>query len=267
MSYSGLACLITELATALTGNHLWPQLGRLELATMMAVETALSQPYFCPQRLLEDLSLQTANVPIFLGQFLIGTIILSQNRQRFAASCATGSYAAGPIATGSAIAPDFDIISPASQRISQSLHPLVQAAVGKSTDPRDKCISDSLGDGVTSSWVCNSADFTPQNECQVAVIIAKLPQPFFGDPIDVMGPPATAANQVSRNKFLILQTEQTLTHSGSRHADRGADVLNGLGADAVQFVEEFPIRMLKNHLHGTPNLWATTGSSYFRHLS
>ena len=73
---------------------------------MMSVEAAVREPHFRPQGLLENLALKPADVSIFLGQFLVGAVVLSQDRQR-------------PVAA------DFDVVTAAEQRITQSLHPVL----------------------------------------------------------------------------------------------------------------------------------------------
>ena len=76
----------------------------------------MREPDLRPQSLLENLPLESADVSILLGQLLIGTVVLSQNRQR-------------PVAA------DFDVVTAAKQRITQPLHAFLQVVLAESSQP------------------------------------------------------------------------------------------------------------------------------------
>ena len=61
----------------------------------------MRQPHLCPQRLLKNFPLQPADVAVFLGQFLIRTVVLAQNRE--------GSFGA-----------NLDVVPAAEQRITEA---------------------------------------------------------------------------------------------------------------------------------------------------
>src|SRR5712675_1222335 len=120
---------------------------------MMTVEAAVREPDFRPQGLLEDLSLESANVSIFLGQFLVGAVVLAQNRQRSVAS-------------------NFDVIAAAKQRIAQPLHPVLQVLLAEPTQARYQGVANARCNRLPNLGVGNIADFAPENQSQIAVIVA-----------------------------------------------------------------------------------------------
>jgi len=158
----------------------------------MTVQAALGQPHLSPQRLFEYFPFQAADIPIFLGQFLIRAIILPQNRQRAARR-----------SVGSAF--DLDVVTAAAKRVAQPFHAIFETAVGESPHARDERVADSLGDRVAGDRIGDFTDFTPQDQRQVAVVIPKLAQALFGDAINIVRSSAAAANQVAGDEVLILE--------------------------------------------------------------
>src|SRR6185436_13017300 len=112
---------------------------------------------------------------------------------------------------------DLDVVTAAAKRVSQPLHPVFQVAVGKSSHARNERTANSVGDRLARLRILDFADFTPQDERQVAVIIAELTQPLLGDSINVMRSPAPRANQIASDEVFILQAQQSLAYGGSRH--------------------------------------------------
>src|SRR5216684_390320 len=103
---------------------------------MMPVEAAMRELDFRPQGLLKYLTLESADVSIFLGQLLIRAIVLSQNRQR-------------------PVAPNFDVIAAAEQRIAQPLHPVLQFLLAEPSQARHQGVAHARRDRLSDLGVRN----------------------------------------------------------------------------------------------------------------
>src|SRR5262249_17841057 len=113
----------------------------------------------------------------------------------------------------------------------------------------------------------NIPNFPPQNQCQVAVVIPQLSQSLFAHAVDVMRPSATSSDEVTNDKTTPLQAPQPLANRRGSDSNGRTDVLNRPGANPVQFVEEFDVRMFKYGFHGDLSGSADRSSTHCRKMS
>src|SRR6185369_7220858 len=190
-----------------------------------------------------------ANAAVFVSDFLIRTVVLTDDRQR-------------------SVRGEFDIIAAAEQQVAELSHLVGERRAVEMTEPCDECIAHTIGDIPANVGVADLVHLAPQNEREIAVVVAKLPQSFFSDLINMVRPTAPLPDKLPGNASQSLQAGQTLTNGCRRDSHARANLLHGPRTEAMQLVEKLPIRLFKYRSHnGLRRRLGKAGRNYSSGLS
>ena len=184
------------------------------------------------QHFLEHLLLQITDPTIGTRQFLIRTVVLSQNRQR-------------PRLV------HLDIKALFRQGLLQLPNTLAQrtALPDNFSQPFDQRLPHTFHNTLTDRRLLDVLQFVPQNLSEFGIIVPKIARPHLSDTIDVMRTTAAGSHGFSGHEVCLLELRQSLADCRRRHSDGRTDLSNGGRAQSMKLLEKLLIVLFQKDLH------------------
>ena len=195
----------------------------------MAVHAALRQLHVASQDLLEDFLFQIADSPVLVREFLIGTTVFAEYREL-------------------AIVTDFDVVTVTDKGVAEPLHPLVHRSALNLAESLHHCVAQPVNNLFLRDGI-DSLDFPPENQRQVAIVVAELPQALGSDLIDVMRPSTSSPHQTPHDHLGPFEPSEALSNGRRRYSNRRTEILNRSRPKPMKVTQEVQIRVIERFMH------------------